>query len=168
MDNSVRFLLAHSGNKYFLKIVGTPRYTNCADFSYFISALISENQFEDILVDLSETDFLDSTSLGLLAKLAGAVVSKFDRKMTVISTNRDINDLLINTGFDQIMLLIEKPDDFNSELDELPAVNDVNKNMAKMMLEAHKILSDMNSENENEFKAVVEMLTSEVKKQQHS
>jgi len=164
MDNETKYLLAKENNKYFIKIIGTARYTNCADFSHFISELFKDDTVADILVDLRETDFLDSTSLGILAKMAGFIFSKFERKMTVISTHPDINDLLINTGFDQIMFIVDQPEYFVSHLNEITELGDVEKNMAKMMLEAHKALMDISDENKKEFRTVVEMLTAEINK----
>jgi len=165
MSNQATFLLADDSEKYFIKIVGCARYTNCADFACFVNKIIEESTFVDILVDLSETEFLDSTNLGLLAKLAGAVFSKYERKMTLISTHDDISDLLVNTGFDQIMLIIENPDFYSQELEELPDIDDVDRNMARVMLEAHQALMDLNETNQQQFRTVVEMLSTEVDKQ---
>jgi len=162
MDNQASYQLAEDSGKYFVKIIGSARYTNCIDFACFVNKLIEELTFEDILVDLSDTDFLDSTNLGLLAKLAGAVYTKYERKMTVITTHPDICDVLRNTGFDQIMLLIEHPVDYTSELNEIQDITTVDKNMAKVMLDAHKTLIELNETNRQEFHSVVEMLSREV------
>ena len=162
--NDVKYLFAFEDNRYFIKIIGSPRYTNCTGFSYFINKIINENKFEDILVDIRETDFLDSTNLGLLAKLAGAVMSRFDRRMTVISTNNEINDLLNNTGFDKIILLVEQPESFVYNMKQVKTAPEVEINMAEMMLEAHENLLKMNDENNSKFKTVVEMLSSVVNK----
>lgn len=165
MEHKAQFLFACENKKYFIKIIGVPRYTNCANFNYFVNTLLKTNDFEDILIDIRETQFLDSTCLGLLAKLAGAVFTKFNRRMALISTEADINELLKNTGFDKIMLIIDQPNFFLSNLNSLPESPDVEQNMAKMMLEAHENLVLLSSENKKKFKAVVDMLSEEVKHQ---
>lgn len=162
MNEKENFLLAQKGHKYFIKIMGSPRYNNSENFwSYINNRILQDEKCEDILVDLRETQYMDSTNLGLLARLAGFLYKKLNRKMTAISTNPDINDLLINTGFDQILLLVENANDFEEKLSRIPDMNDQQKNMARMMYEAHLELSQMNEKNQSEFKNVVEMLKAE-------
>ncbi len=163
MSDEAKFLMAVNDDKYFIKIVGNAKYTNCNDFGILVNEILNKKECEDILVDLRETQFMDSTNLGLLAKLAGYIFTKFERKMTIISTDKDINDLLVNTGFDQIMLIVDKPEFFGRDMEEIGNTNDVQINMAKMMLDAHLALSQINEENKQQFKAVCEMLSSEVK-----
>ena len=165
MESETQFMYSSNSDKYFIKIIGPARYTNCTDFNNFVNTIISKSAFQDILLDLRETDFIDSTNLGLIAKLAGAVFTKFQRRMTVISTNLDINDLLINTGFDQIMLIIDNPQEFVTGLNVLPDTPSTERDLAKMMLDAHMELTQLNGVNKQEFKTVVDMLTKTVTEQ---
>lgn len=163
MGDEAKYLLASHDKKYFIKIVGSARYSNCAAFgSFVLNKLLRDDSCEDILVDLRETDFLDSTNLGLLAKMGGFIFSKFHRKMAVVSTDKSINDLLVNTGFDRIMLIIDNPDYVLSELGNLPEASQGEMNLAKLMLEAHQELMELSDENKRKFRTVVEMLKDEM------
>ena len=163
MDKDVKYLFAHKDGKYFIKIVGSARYTNCGDFGSFVqNDLLQDQSCKDILVDLSDTDFLDSTNLGLLAKIAGFILTKFKHRMTIICPDQSIKNVLLNTGFDQIMLIIENPDEFALELENLPDVSIEDKALAKLMLDAHKTLMNINDKNLQEYKTVVDILSKEL------
>lgn len=155
-----RYQFTASDKLYYVKMSGNLRYTGCANFDSFLTRLFKEHLCEDIIIDLSEAEFLDSTNLGLMAKAAGFVMKKCGRKMTVISSNESVNDLLTNTGFDQVINIIETIDLDQARLDDLP-IPEQERNMAAMLLEAHEALIDMNDENIAQFKDVVEMLRRE-------
>lgn len=82
--------------------------------------------------------------------------------MAVVSTDKSINDLLVNTGFDRIMLIIDNPDYVLSELGNLPEASQGEMNLAKLMLEAHQELMELSDENKRKFRTVVEMLKDEM------
>ena len=149
---TVRYEYAIKNRNLFIKIIGTARYTEANEFSAFVTKVLSGREYEDILVDLTETIFLDSTNLGLLAKLAGYVVMNYDHKMTLVSTNQEINTVLLNTGFDQIMTLITDPLGFKHSYSIITTEENVEENIARMMLDAHLALIELNDKNRQEFK----------------
>jgi anti-anti-sigma factor len=138
-------------------MIGDLRYTGCANFEAFLNRLINNGNCKDIVVDLCDASYLDSTNLGLLARAAGFIYKKFNRKMTLFSCDENINELLKSTGFDSVLTIIDSLHDENG-LQELPILPSEEKNMAKMLLEAHRALINLDDKNIAEFKDVVEML----------
>ncbi len=156
------YQVAYSDNKYFFKLSGQLKYSTSTNFCAFLDKIYSENNYSDILVDLSDAEYLDSTNLGILAKLACHVLKKFHHKLTVVSTNNDVTDLLINIGFEKLCVLIRQPMEFEKDLNQINDLDDSQKNLAKVMLDAHKTLMEMNDKNRETFKDAVDLLKKEV------
>ena len=154
---------ANVGNNYFIKLSGELKYTECTSFSSFINKLEKNSDYNDILVDLSESIYLDSTNLGLLAKISQLVLDKYNHRLTVISTNPDVTELLRNIGFEDICLLIEESPISDAAYNKIMGMNEAEESMAKMMLEAHRQLMNMNEKNREEFNNVVELMERQIK-----
>jgi len=149
---------AKLNNTYFIKLSGNLRYTISMGFKSFISQLMQQDDYDKVLVDLSDASFIDSTNLGLIAQLANHMISKFSQKLTIVSTNEDITELLRNLGFQEIAYIVEQPHKIAQSLAEIPTQEKVNIDTVKMLLEAHQQLMQMNKQNKIKFKNVVEML----------
>src|SRR6056297_1153962 len=74
---------------YLIKINGTIKYTICNEFDKFINFIFGKEKIDNIIIDLRGTNYLDSTCLGLLAKIANYLINKKDKKPTLISNNKD-------------------------------------------------------------------------------
>lgn len=157
------YQFAKEQNNYFIKLSGELKYTECGNFSSFINKLEKDKDFEDILVDISKAKYLDSTNLGLLAKISQLVIEKSNHRLTVITMNPDVTELLRNIGFDDICLMVEEPTNINSSLMNIMGVDESEESMAKIMLEAHRRLMNMNEKNKQEFKNVVELMEKQIK-----
>lgn len=92
---------------YVLKFVGEVRLTLCSTIDKHLEHCLSKEMISDTLVDLTETTNIDSTSLGLVAKLAIKCSERDMPKPTLVSTNPDITQILIAMGFDQVFLLLD-------------------------------------------------------------
>ncbi|MFP4548311.1 MAG: STAS domain-containing protein [Fidelibacterota bacterium] len=156
------YKFAKDDDRYFIKLTGDLKYNESGNFASFINHLDRNREFKNILVDMTEVDYIDSTNLGLLAKLAQMVIEKYNHRITVLTTNPDITDLLHNIGFDDICLLIEDPETLDMPFENIMGVDEAEESMAKVMLEAHRRLMNMNEENKKEFKNVVELLEKQV------
>lgn len=161
--NKGEYKFAQEDGRYFIKLTGDLKYTESGNFASFINYLDNNRDFKNILVDLTEANYIDSTNLGLLAKLAQLVIEKDNHRMTVLTTNPDITELLHNIGFDDICLLIEDPETLDMPFENIMGIDEAEESMAKVMLEAHRRLMNMNEKNEKEFKNVVELMEKQIK-----
>lgn len=157
------YKFAKEDNNYFIKLSGQLKYTECSNFSSFINKLDSDKDYNEILADMTETTYIDSTNLGLLAKLAQLVIDKSNHRMTVITTNENVTELLHNIGFDDICLLIEETSKSEYPYEHIMGIDKAEESMAKVMLEAHRRLMNLNEKNELEFKNVVNLMEKQIK-----
>lgn len=147
---------------YILKFVGDIRYTLGYSLDTFLNRLFEKKDFDDILIDLTETTAIDSTSLGLLAKVANFMRDRFDKKTTIISSNEDVNQVLDSVDFYEVFTICEECRADVGGAKQLPISQAPQEEMAKTLLDAHNVLSELSEDNRIRFKDVVEALKEEL------
>ena len=156
-----RYFFAEKNGITYIKMVGNLKYTTSSGFDHFVDSLI-ERGYENVVIDLSEAVYIDSTNLGLLAKIAGRARQGKNVHVSIVSPNEDINEILKSVRFDKLFTIV----DVMPEVDSLQEIEDGEKDRKKdlqMLLEAHKALMDAHEENRPQFKDVVELLEMEMK-----
>jgi anti-anti-sigma factor len=149
---------AKQRNSYLIKLVGDIRYTLGCSLDDFLNQLFAREDYDDIVIDLSEANSIDSTSLGLLAKIANFMRERFDKKATLVSTNPDIGQMLDSVGFSDIFLIRrDLPADAAATL-KLPITEPSKAELTKTLFEAHNTLVELNDDNRRTFHDLVETL----------
>lgn len=143
---------------YVLKFVDDIRCTLGVCLDRFLDQLFERNDFRSILVDLTETTAIDSTNLGVLARIAKQMRARGGPLVTLVSTDEDINATLESVGFDQVFDIRHDPDAAVAVDQPLPLTEPTEAGLAKTVLEAHHILSDLNEPNREKFRDVLEAL----------
>lgn len=147
----------HDGH-YILRFVGDVRLTLCTSLDLHIEDAFAHQEFDDILVDLTESDCLDSTTLGLIAKLANKAQMQGLQMPVLISTNGDINHTLKCMGFDQVFLMSECLECSHLAADKLDVVQEAAEDMQQRIINAHRVLMSMNRNNFEAFSSLVQTL----------
>ena len=150
-------------NCCYLKLKGDIRYSysgkNFADFS---KEIFSNHTISDFVIDMTETEFIDSTNLGIIAGIANRLAKVTANRPVIISDNEDIIIILSTMGFEQFFEIINT----SSTVDDLKLLGlDLekysSKDLNKAALKAHENLASMNSKNSEMFKDVIELLRKE-------
>ncbi len=157
MSDGEIFYACQDGH-YVLKFVGEVRLTLCSTIDTHLEYCLSKEIISDTLVDLTETTNIDSTSLGLVAKLAIKCSERDMPKPTLVSTNPDITQILIAMGFDQVFLLLDFLPTSAKDLKQVPFVVESEDDVRQRIIQAHKVLIDLNESNRSAFKDLVETL----------
>ena len=157
MSDGEIFYACQDGH-YVLKFVGEVRLTLCSTIDKHLEYCLSKEIISDTLVDLTETTNIDSTSLGLVAKLAIKCSERDMPKPTLVSTNPDITQILIAMGFDQVFLLLDFLPTSAKDLKQVPFVVESEDDVRQRIIQAHKVLIDLNESNRSAFKDLVETL----------
>lgn len=153
------FLYFKYNHTYIIKLKGEVRYTKCTDLEKFINFIFGKNTIENIIIDLKETQYLDSTCLGLLAKMANYLITHKNKKPTIISDRDNINHILRGVGFNKVFHIIKRYPHNTDELNRisLDDKDHIDTDMGKMIMEAHEELFKLNQKNKETFKDVVEI-----------
>jgi anti-anti-sigma factor len=118
------------------------------------------------VIDLSQTEALDSTHLGLLARLNTRLRQAGAPRATLVTGRPDITEVLLSMGFDEEFHLVH-PDGrpaavAQGETVAEGAADDADdETMARTVLEAHRALMALNERNREQFKDVVAILEME-------
>ncbi len=153
-----QILVADHEGVYVIKMVGDVRLTLCISFDQFIDSMFGADNFSAVLFDLSEAEAIDSTTLGLMAKISLQGQDRHNIIPVILSTNPSINRILQTMGFQDIFTIVSELKTPVSPARELTA--DVNDELQvkEKVLEAHKILMGLNKENSATFRNLVKML----------
>jgi anti-anti-sigma factor len=163
---SGRILVGDHDGIYVIRFEGDVRVTLCGSFDHYLDVMLADENFVSVLVDLSDAVAIDSTSLGVLAKLSLGVQRRNNRVPTLICNAPDILRILLNMGFDDVFAIVN--DDYAAEqsLAELPVSSDLSEDeMRERVIEAHKVLMSMNAQNAETFKDLVSALEAESTRQ---
>jgi anti-anti-sigma factor len=160
MMTTGKIQFAESEGTFVLKFIGDVRLTLCAALDAYIEKIFSVLTFNAIIIDLTEADGIDSTSLGLLAKLSILSRQKVGFLPTLVSTQDDMNRLLQSMGFDQVFNIVSQPTPTDTELKDLPGQQLSEELVKDKVLEAHRILMNLNDNNREAFRDLVSALES--------
>lgn len=156
-----KVLQAESSGVYVLKLVGEVRLNSCSSIDASIDAITQDPSFATLVVDLSETALIDSTTLGLLAKLAVKARAKSHFMPSIISTNPDITRILRTMGFETVFIILNEPVDTHAALVELSQKELDEEALRTKVLCAHRVLMELNEHNREQFKDLVRTLEME-------
>lgn len=156
-----KILFAEQDGVFILKFVGDVRVTLGPTISTFLNNIGQCQTFKSVIIDLTEADGIDSTTLGMLAKISLKTQKAFGSKPTIVSTNEDITRLLTNVGFEEIFVLVTEPLASEGALLELPEEIVSEANLRDQVMEAHRVLMGLNESNRVEFQDLVAALEEE-------
>ena len=156
-----KILFAEKDGTFVLKFVGDVRVTLGPTISTFLDHLGKCESFQAVVIDLTETDGIDSTSLGMLAKISLCTQKAYGKVPTIVSTNEDITRLLMTVGFDEEFAIATESVRTEAELLEMPQECVSEQNLREQVLEAHRVLMSLNEQNKVEFKDLVKALEQE-------
>jgi len=151
-------LQADCSGVYVLKLVGEVRLNACSTIDVAIDTISENLNFRSLIVDLTETIHLDSTTLGMLAKLAVKAKEKSHFLPSIVSTNPDVTRVIESMGFDSVFLITREPNENESVLLEMPQSPLQEEEMRQTVLKAHNVLMEINHSNCKKFRDLVDAL----------
>jgi len=153
-----QILVADHNGVFIIKMLGDVRLTLCISFDQFIDSMFKSENFTSVLFDLSEAEAIDSTTLGLMAKISILGQERCGIVPVVLASNPSIQRILQTMGFSDIFTIVDELDTPAFTAKPLNCVNCDEKAIKEKVLEAHKILMGLNTSNADAFRDLVTML----------
>lgn len=153
-----KILVAEHDGAFVIKLVGDVRLTLCTTLDEFFDEMFASEGFASVVVDLADAVNVDSTTLGLLAKLALKAKERFSFVPVILSTNPNITRVLDSMGFDRVFRIRQEPLEDDEDLGELPVLPESEEGVHKRVLEAHRVLMGLSEDNRAEFRELVSLL----------
>lgn len=151
-----KILIAENRGVYVLKFIGDVRLTLCSTIDALLKRIFGGDVVTSVVIDLTETEGIDSTALGLLAKIAVNANAAMARKPTIVSTRDDITRVLDSMGFASYFNLRNQPIALDYSLEEAPVLDDeCADSIRQKVIDAHRTLMGLNPRNKEEFEPVV-------------
>ncbi len=144
-----------TGTDLKIRLEGDLKYFRSFSFDTFIEEQFNDTPFVSAQIDLTHADFIDSTNLGLIAKIARLLSEYSDDKVVVYCTNDAILKVLISMGFDTVFDIKNGIDDNEYQYHIIPEGDDSIEHFQKTIYKSHKMLSEMNDKNRDTFKGVI-------------
>lgn len=163
MSNGRVLMANHQGN-YVVKLTGDVRMTLCTTIDSCLDSMVDDSRFSSVIVDVTEAEGIDSTSLGMLAKISRIAAPKMGQNPLLISTKPDITRVIESMGFkDLVFTIVDQADlDEAAELKEQNAGVPDENTARDRVLEAHKILMSLNENNRKTFLDLVECIENQI------
>lgn len=156
--NPGKILVAKETGVYVLKLFGDVRLTLCTALDACLNDIVADPDLEAVYIDLTDAQGIDSTTFGFLAKISIMTTRHFDWQPTIVSTNEDITRILLSMRFDELFTIVDMPLDEFASLRQLQCQKMSESDAKDKVLEAHKILMQLNEQNREKFKELVTML----------
>lgn len=156
-----KILFAEQEGIYVLKFVGDVRLTLGPTISTFLEKLKASEVFRSVIIDLSETTTIDSTALGLIAKIAICTREQFNCPTSIISPREDVTRILKSMALQDICLVVNNSTTSESGMLELPHEVCSEDALRDQVLEAHRTLMSLSDDNCSKFRDLVTALESE-------
>lgn len=147
----------HEGT-WVLRLHGDVRANWCASLDGLLDRLLADNSMRAVVVDLREATNIDSTMLGILARLAVRVREKLVLPPVVVAPNPDIRRLLDSMCLDKVFTIVDQSGDLGCECAELALVDKPDAEICRQVADAHRVLMDIDDRNRATFRDVVATL----------
>ena len=155
---SGRILAAQQGDVCLIKLEGSVTHTISGGFDLFITGALENRSVTQFVIDLRDVVHIDSTNLGLLARIARNQLARGEGSPVLVSVNADVNTLLKSMGFDAVFVIVECSPADVSCCREIPERHPDRAEQLRTMLDAHRTLMELNKKNRATFRTVVEAL----------
>lgn len=153
-----RILAAEHDGAYAIKLVGDVRVNLCTAVDDYFDQMFANPGLDSALIDLSEAEGVDSTTLGLLAKLALRFRQRFNLKPAIYSSNPGINRLLHSMAFGKLFDIREESCNSADAIADIPTVSANPERAREKVIEAHRVLMDISDDNRERFKDLMAVL----------
>jgi anti-anti-sigma factor len=153
-----RVLCAVHDGIHVLRYVGDIRAPLAPAIQRFADALLEREVPQGLVIDLTDARAIDSTNLGVLARIANRMHERGGPRVTIVSCRRDINEVLMTMGFDEVFNIVRDIGAAPPDTQPLPVAEDDRETLLRTVLEAHRALVAMNEQNREVFRDLVAVL----------
>jgi len=165
-ETTPRVLFGRSDRAAVLRLEGPVRYTTSRALRAFVDDTLAGAPTELFVVDLRGTTFVDSTGLGLIARVGRLALARSGRRAVIVSPETDVMTVLRSAALDVLFVIVEEPPgDLPAELAEValgPLKGDADGSAGRVILEAHRDLSALSEKNHDAYRDVIAALEAEL------
>jgi anti-anti-sigma factor len=156
--NRGSILFGRRNDVCFIRMQGRLTHMLGPGLDRFLTQVLEDRAVAEVVTDLTEARHIDSTILGLIARIAGAQLAVGGRKPVIICANEDLITLLRSMGLDTVFLIVPGLAEEGAGFREIPDVQAGHAERLRTVLDAHRRLMELSESNRAAFHPVVEAL----------
>ena len=153
---------AHEERTWFLQLEGDVRHPLSPAINALLDRAFADPALQYFVIDLSRAEIIDSTNLGVLARIANHMAERSLSRPTIIAPGPDIQTILRSVCFDRVFHVVTESADAPSPAEALPDLAADERETLALVLEAHRRLRSIDEKNREVFLDVVEALEQEL------
>ena len=155
-----KILVSDKDGNYLIKFSGDVRVNLCGSLNHHMAAIFGSTDVQHVVIDMLEAECVDSTTLGLIAKLALHCRKEYNINMQLFCQNPSILRTLDCMSFDEIIDICQEVTDIDADLHAIETVNSDIDEVRRQVLEAHKLLTQLSPDSSKEFTDLIRALES--------
>jgi anti-anti-sigma factor len=157
---------AESDGVHVLRYFGRVNYVLAPAIKQFADDLVNHGDVRGWVFDLTHAELLDSTNLGLLARLAVGSGAAEPARSVIVSTSDDLNSVLRSMSFDQLFDIVTVAPPTQTARtpggEDIAAASTSRRQVGETMLDAHRALIALSESGRLQFEQVVAVLEAEL------
>lgn len=153
-----RILAASQDGAYVIRLSGDVRVNLCATIEDYLQDMYRDPSFTTVWLDLCDAEGVDSTTLGVLAKLSLSVQEKFGFKPVLYANDPGIVRLLHSMSMHNLFEMHEEVCSNPEDIRSLPAVESSPDTLKATVVDAHRVLMNLSDENRKRFQDLMRTL----------
>lgn len=164
MSESGRVTYARGDGFHMLRYHGRVTYPAAPAIKRFADGLLAETKVGEWIFDLSPAESLDSTNLGIVARIADLAQTRDSARVRILSSNDDVTLVLRSMGFDQMFDLVTDlpPPATAGPGSEIGVAAGSPDELGQTMLDAHRMLMTLGDAPRLQFQEVVAQLEADL------
>ena len=155
-----KILVSDKDGNYLIKFSGDVRVNLCGSLNHHMDAIFGSSGVQRVVIDMLDAECVDSTTLGLIAKLALHCRKEYNINMQLFCQNPSILRTLSCMSFDEIIDIHQEVPDIEADLHAIESVNSDIDEVRRQVLEAHKLLTQLSPDSSKEFTDLIRALES--------
>jgi anti-anti-sigma regulatory factor len=170
---SGRVTHAQTGGLHVLRYFGRVNYVLAPAIKQFADDLVSHGGVQAWIFDLTRAEILDSTNLGLLARLAVRAGGEGDSppRSVIVSSSDDLDSVLRSMSFDELFEIVKPPPPPDSVgpgpgngggEESIDAGAPTRRELGETMLDAHRALIALSETSRAQFQDLVAALEADL------
>jgi anti-anti-sigma factor len=152
---------AKDGDLWILQLAGEVRYPLAPAINALLDRAFSDPKLAHFLIDLSVAESIDSTNLGVLARVANHMSAHGRDHAVILAPNTDVLALLRVVCFDRLFHIVTTAGIDVGLLEPVDAPATDERAMLDLILDAHRRLCAINAQTRAVFENVVNLLEQE-------
>jgi anti-anti-sigma factor len=153
-----RVLHACQDDVHVLRFIGDIRYTLSPAIARYLEGVFTGPEPAGFVIDLTATDSIDSTNLGLLVRIARRIQTLGERRITIVSNRDDVNLVLTSMALDEVFDIVADSSLEASPGKNIPQESADRDKLARTLIDAHRALMELSEHNSKMFRDVVASL----------